>query len=184
MSEGAAQETTQGEQIAATITATCTGCETVQTHDVLGRGLEGQFLLKCQSCNSEDLYPLPEHAAALEAAYAAAEEDAQELTGTRDPREVGERIAAMVEDEAQRAEQETGHAETGPRVPPADPYTRTCPTCQGFGVTQTGSIVDGQEFRDCVDCRARGWQERLEREPQPQTNGEQEPQAADSWRWQ
>lgn len=64
---------------------------------------------------------------------------------------LGERLAAMVEREAAEAEAPE------PAAPPHDPHTATCPDCQGFGQTQTGSRVEGQEFRECPGCTGRGW---------------------------
>ena len=71
---------------------------------------------------------------------------------------LGERLAAMVEAEATVAEAEP-EPEPGPLRMPHDPHTATCPDCQGFGETLTGSMVDGQETRTCVGCDGRGWVE-------------------------
>ena len=101
-----------------------------------------------------------------------------------DARTQGQRIAAMVEDEAERVEQEEATPLTVQSAPPPDPYTRTCPTCEGYGQTLTGSIVDTQEFRECVDCHGKGWQERLEPEPQPGVSPPLIPESRDAWRWQ
>ncbi len=39
-----------------------------------------------------------------------------------------------------------------------DPNTRTCMTCAGYGVVETGSRVEGQERLACTDCGGKGWQ--------------------------
>ena len=38
-----------------------------------------------------------------------------------------------------------------------DPYTRGCETCDGLGVTLTGSHAANQEVITCHDCGAKGW---------------------------
>lgn len=113
-----------------------------------------------------------------------AEDDAaEEGEEPEDSRSQGERIAALVEEEAARVEAEEAQPLTVRNAPPPDPYTRTCPTCEGYGQTLTGSIVDGQEFRDCVDCRARGWQERLERSADDPPAEDHVGPREDSWNW-
>ena len=97
--------------------------------------------------------------------------------------EQGERIREMVEAEAERAESDETEPEEVPPIMQHDPHTRTCPTCAGFGVTLTGSLVDGQETRECIDCGARGWQEKLQRATgQPLTGDAVDPNA-EAWAW-
>ncbi len=40
---------------------------------------------------------------------------------------------------------------------PADPYSKLCQTCQGWGVVATGSRVPNQDTRTCLDCRGVGY---------------------------
>lgn len=95
----------------------------------------------------------------------------------------GERLAAMVDAEEARAEAEEDKPKEVPTVPPPDPYTRQCPTCKGFGSTQTGSIVEGQEFRECPTCQGRGWQERLEASAVPADVDMRVTSDDSSWKW-
>ena len=96
---------------------------------------------------------------------------------------LGERLAAMVDAEEARAEAPEATEPEASQVMQHDPYTRSCPTCAGFGVTLTGSIVDGQETRDCPDCRARGWQEKLEQTTLRPVEGEAPHPDAEAWTW-
>lgn len=143
MSEQAQEQTAPEDAPESTVTETCTGCEKVTEHVLRGIPSDDSRVLRCLECGSEDEYPVV----------------------SRSPEEVGERIRAHLEAEATHIEQEEALPEKPLRAPPVDPFTRQCPTCQGFGQTQTGSLVDGQEFRECVTCGGRGWQERLEQTP-------------------
>lgn len=88
-------------------------------------------------------------------------------------REKGARIAAMVEEEATAAETEIepetvedtfgmpcpicgGNIDL-PDVPPQDSKRQKCPTCHGFGMTVTGSLVPEKQIDSCSDCQGRGW---------------------------
>ena len=71
---------------------------------------------------------------------------------------IGQRLADLVERETvpddEQADEPTVELE-----PPDDPYGRRCPTCRGWGIVKTGSIVPGQESRSCLDCGGLGWQD-------------------------
>src|SRR5215469_9062033 len=40
---------------------------------------------------------------------------------------------------------------------PADGYSRSCSSCDGWGKVKTGSRVSGQDSAMCYDCAGRGW---------------------------
>ena len=40
---------------------------------------------------------------------------------------------------------------------PKDSYSKSCPTCDGWGFTDSGSRVAGQQKLTCYDCAGRGW---------------------------
>lgn len=99
--------------------------------------------------------------------------DPGDETGPETLRERGQRIAEMVEAEATVAEAET-ETETDedasglpcplcggnidlPDVPPQDSNKERCNTCNGFGMTVTGSLVPEMQIDQCSDCQGRGW---------------------------
>lgn len=40
---------------------------------------------------------------------------------------------------------------------PKDNYSRTCDACEGWGFTDSGSKVPGQQKLTCYDCKGKGW---------------------------
>jgi hypothetical protein len=65
-----------------------------------------------------------------------------------------------------------------------DPNTRTCMTCAGEGVVETGSRVESQRLLTCTDCGGKGWQGQrapvatsgpMAPAPMPDANGQAEP---------
>ncbi len=65
-----------------------------------------------------------------------------------------------------------------------DPNTRTCKTCAGEGVVETGSRVEDQKLLVCTDCGGKGWQGArpavaasgpMAAQPPPDVNGQAEP---------
>jgi hypothetical protein len=65
-----------------------------------------------------------------------------------------------------------------------DPNTRTCKTCAGEGVVETGSRVESQRLLACTDCGGKGWQGQrapvatsgpMAPAPMPDANGQAEP---------
>jgi hypothetical protein len=65
-----------------------------------------------------------------------------------------------------------------------DPNTRTCLTCAGYGVVETGSHVESQERLPCTDCGGKGWQGTrapvavtgpMAPAPAPEANGDAKP---------
>lgn len=40
---------------------------------------------------------------------------------------------------------------------PPDPYSKPCPTCDGWGMLRTPSHVNGQQALPCPDCGSKGW---------------------------
>jgi hypothetical protein len=64
-----------------------------------------------------------------------------------------------------------------------DPNTRTCKTCAGEGVVETGSRVESQRLLACTDCGGKGWQGQrapiptsgpMAVQPLPDANGQSE----------
>jgi hypothetical protein len=64
-----------------------------------------------------------------------------------------------------------------------DPNTRTCKTCAGEGVVETGSRVESQRLLTCTDCGGKGWQGQrapvatsgpMAVQPLPDANGQSE----------
>jgi hypothetical protein len=64
-----------------------------------------------------------------------------------------------------------------------DPNTRTCQTCAGEGVVETGSRVESQRLLPCTDCGGKGWQGQrapiptsgpMAVQPLPDANGQSE----------
>lgn len=55
--------------------------------------------------------------------------------------------------------------------PPRDPNTEQCETCRGWGVTRTGSMVEQEATRACVDCEGKGYRDlqgaAVQRLPEP-----------------
>lgn len=87
------------------------------------------------------------------------DEPAAHVSG--DPAALGERIRATVEREsvADDAPDDEPPAMV-PESPPLDPFATTCPTCDGFGETITGSRRESELTRVCVSCSGKGWVER------------------------
>lgn len=63
--------------------------------------------------------------------------------------------------------------------PPFDPHSVRCDTCRGWGIVQTGSLVENQQTRQCPDCRGIGWIDRLALVPP--ASAPIEPQSLDAW---
>jgi hypothetical protein len=53
----------------------------------------------------------------------------------------------------------SGRSAAGAVTPAHDPHTEQCPSCHGMGVTATGSQVEGQSMRTCVNCDGLGYRE-------------------------
>lgn len=88
------------------------------------------------------------------------EDEGQGRVGSS-PVELGERLSAMVEAEAAAAETAPEPpADFAGEKPPDDPYSSPCPTCKGWGVVNTGSLVEGNTHRQCRDCQGYGYVER------------------------
>lgn len=78
----------------------------------------------------------------------------------RPPLFVGERLARMVDENERQALEPEPVPEPEPgEEPPADPRARRCSVCRGWGILQTGSLVDGQNVRGCWHCGGIGFEE-------------------------
>jgi hypothetical protein len=105
-----------------------------------------------------------------------------------DAASVGERIRETAERESLPDDEPEAESVTAaPSMPPHDPYTETCPTCDGFGETFTGSRVDEYFTRTCVTCRGMGFVDATPPQPPyPIPRAESEPDTEPSsgpWTW-
>lgn len=103
---------------------------------------------------------------------------------------IGARLAAMVDAGERQALAEEAAAQLEPgEEPPADPRARNCSVCRGWGMLQTGSLVEGQATRTCWHCGGIGFEEaQLVGPATPLVASDQlEPappaEAAPSWVW-
>lgn len=77
---------------------------------------------------------------------------------------IGEKLRRMVDEEAARAEREP--EPEPPALPPRDPHARPCSVCGGWGILQTGSLVEAHDVRQCWHCGGVGFEEAIQVAPQ------------------